>query len=885
MVQPESAWRRLLRLVRTAEDDIDAELQFHLSERVDDLVASGAGRAEAMRTAQAELGDLDAIRRQLVSVRHSTAVNAHAAKKARGAATLAAADFRAAFRGLKAQPAIVAGASVSLALAIAVNATTFAAVDRIALHPFAVPFGDQLVRVSLASPRNPDASVPVPMDLFRAARLEARTVDVGGYVEAGHNLSAGGHVQRVRGAHISAGFFALQGVPMLAGREFRPEEESGSLVAVIGEGLWRRAFDGAPDVVGRAVVLNGTPYVVVGVIPRKYSLPFLDGGELWTPLFVEDEGRIKPVERVSLLARLRPRETVRSAQAEFAVIMARRAVAAQDRLEPLEPRTESVLDLHVSPGARRASVAFLTAVLLVLLIACANVANMLLAKSSGRAKDAAIQAAIGASGARIARQRFVESGLIAAVACLLGLALSVGGIAWLRAAFGPNLLGDLPPFTLSPRVIAYSLAVSAGAVFLFGTGPSLRGLKPDLSLALRADSPTSGCAPVQSRLRTLLIGFEMSLAVVLLVFAGLSIRARQNVGKLDLGLQGRTGLVFATVVSAPAQGPNRQLEVLDGLQAALREIPGVGAVGFGSDLPFDGSASVRYGVGLQDSVRRGVDHPAQVHAASPGFLEALGIRLVAGRLLASGDRQNAQLVAVVNEALVRRHWAQPLDALGRRISLSGREVEIVGVVSSVREWGVQNLPPAAVYLPAAQAPLSQASFAIAAERNPADLLAEVRDAIAGVAPAQPIFRVGPLQDYQGRGYRDSQILMATFGLVAVVALVLGVGGVSSVVAYTTSQQAREFAVRRALGATAGQIVALVLRRSGAPVLVGSAIGILLALAASQTLASLFFGASPLDPLVYGAVALVLGLAATVAMLVPAFRAIRLDPSSAIRGAL
>ena len=884
MAEPEPIWRRYLRFFGpNIGADVEDELRFHFEERIAALMAEGLDRESASRAATAEFGDVAAVRRDLATIDRRVDRRHRFITRVTGAFQGLGLDIRSAVRGFRANPGLVAAAAGSLALAIGVNVTTFAAVDRIGLRPFDVPAGDRLVRVATTVPKDGISSSPTSLPDFIEWRTRAKTASLAGYVQTGYNWSSNDQAERVWGAQISAGFFSLMGVTVIAGREFnREDEESGERLALIGERIWRDRYGGRLDIIGRTATLDGVAHVIVGVIPSRYVFPFVDGGEVWTPL-ANAPAATRYFHQVWVIGGLAPGSSVAAAQAELGTIARRLAELFPDSNAGYEARVETAWDAAVSPDARRAVVLFMGSIGLVLLIACANVANLLLARGVARSREIAIRSAVGAKRGRIVRLLMIENLALAALGGIGGVLLSVGGVAWLRRSFGPNLLGQAPPFELSSRALGYAAIVTVAAAIIFGLLPAFRAGATNLIGTLREGGRGESSSPALGRMRGSLVAAEMALSVVLLVSAGLTLKASYRINQADLGLDRRRGIVFSTVMaglqSADTVG---RLALQDRLAARLRAIPGVTASGLGSELPLDGSGSSKYAVEGEDSVAYLKLPGAQYHMVGPGFAEAVGIRLQAGRFFTRDDRRNAPLVAIVNDALMKRHWPSASGALGRRIRFWDKSYEIVGVAASIHEWGIQNGAPAAVYLSAAQVPVSWNSYVLSSARSLGDLTVEVRRAVAAEAPGQPIYRVMSLEDYVAHGYREPRILAAMLTLMAVVALTLATMGVASVVGYAVAQRTKELGIRRALGASAKQIVATVARQSGKAVAIGTAIGLALALGTGQLVAGFLNGASPFDPLVFAGVGIVLLAAAAVSMVVPARRAVRVDPMVTLR---
>lgn len=880
----EPMWRRYLRLFGpNVRADIDDELNFHFDERIEELRAQGHDTGAARHIAQEEFGDVATVRSALQRI--DGQATRRRTRRANVAMTLGGLwlDLRFAYSSLRASPGLVISATATLALAIAINVTAFSLGDVIVWRPFSVPAGDRLVRApSTYATRGWDRT-PSSLDDFLEWRDQAKTVELAAGRYAGFNWSFGGATERLAAAAVSARYLAIHGVPPLRGREFTRDDESpGSHVAMIGEWLWRERYGGDSAIVGRSAVLDGLPYTIIGVVAGRYSLPMVDA-EVWVPLTRTVNER-RGGRSLWVMGQLTQGKSLEEARAELTAIARQQEQAHPATNKGYGVTVERAIDAVVTPTARRAGTAILVAVWLVLLIACTNIANLLLARTAARAREIAIRTAIGAPRARIARLLLVESGLLALIGGLTGIALSTAGLAWLRTTIGPNGLGEPAPFYLSTRVVAAGLGYAIVAGLLFVLLPIVRSHVGDLVGTIRDGGRSMSVGPRTGRLRTALVAGELALAIVLLVTAGMTVKAGYHLATLPLGFEARDGLTFRTHLSE-AEYPDSVslIGFSERLTARLATIPGVTAVGYGSAMPLDGSGGIAYSIDA-DSSSRGDDLPyAQLHLVSAGYFGALDIQLTRGRRFAPNDRLGQPLVAVINETMAKQHWPSR-DPIGHHLRIRGQNWEIVGVATSVREWGVHNDPPKAIYLSAAQVARPSVSFVVRSSRSSAELVAAIRSAVAIESHRQPISRIESLVAHAARGTREARLLGQLFGFLGTVALILAVVGVYGVTAYGAAQRTVEIGIRRALGAGGREIAEVVGRTGGHGLILGGVVGTGAAILAGFALARALslYQLAPFDLTILVGAVVLLGVASALAMAIPARRALRVDPMTTLR---
>ncbi len=790
-------------------------------------------------------------------------------------------DLRFAFRSLLRSPGLVAVAALSLALGIAVNVTIYAAVDILLLRP--LPFAEphRLVHPWSANPSRGWDQTSVSLADFRDWREQSRTMTLAAYRGASFNLSDDQEDPiRVTGARVSPGFFSILGVVPQLGRSFGPDEEvtGKDNVVVLSDEFWRRRFQGDSGVVGRSLKLDGLVVTVVGVMPAGFAFP-ANTQDVWTPQPLVEEPRDSRYLRV--LGRLAPGATMSQARTEL------ESVAR--RLEDTYPATNkgmsaTVITLHdevVEPESRQAGTICLVAVFFVLLIACANVANLLLARGAARARELSVRAALGAGRRRLIRQLLTESFLLAGLGCVLGVALSFWGMGLFRAIV-PADFPRVDQLAIDGPVLVYAVAVSALAGVVFGTAPAVQVTAGELAGTLSEGGRGGSSGIRHRRLRTALVIGEVALAQVLLICAGLMIKGAWRLDRTPIGFEPRQVLAFGISLGNREYPDSVDVTTLEEtLLARLRELPGVTAAGGMNMLPMSGGSGAYYTVEGAPPPAEGERPVVQVRAALPGLAPTLGIPLVRGRDISDADRRGATGVVLVNEAFVRRHWPDG-DALGRRLVMFDQSWEIVGVVGDVREFGGDDPAPPIAYYAAFQRTVRTMTFVLRTGGDPAALAGPIRRAVAAVAPSLPVYDVRTLEEHVrlwDTGNRVMPKLLSTFGAMALVLALIGVYGV---MAYTVAQRERELGIRRVLGAGIRDISWLVLGQGLRMAAFGTGIGLLIALGATRTLSTFLLGVSPFDPAVFAAVSLALVAAALAASTVPARRATAVDPGVALR---
>lgn len=794
------------------------------------------------------------------------------------------------------QPALTAVAIFCLALGIGANSAVFSLVEGVLLRDLPYPAPDRLAIVwnqmpALDMERQPSSALEFLDYRDRTGSFEA----LGAFRSSYENLTGEDRPERLLAARATASLFEALRVDAEVGRTFTPDEDRAGAdrVAVLSHGLWRRRFGGDPGVVGRTIQLNGAPCTVVGVMPAGFRFGLGESYDLWLPLALNlDQLPARDFRALTVVGRLADGVSVSQAQAELDNL-ARRL----EREHPGVYPAGSGFRLGLVPLAdqlvgdvERTLLVVSALVALVLVIACVNTANLLLARATVRQQELAVRVALGAGRRHLVGRLLAESVVVALTAGFVGLALAYGGIR-LLVALNPEALPRLDEVGIDGGVLAFTLAVSLAVGLLVGLVPAMRSSRPDLQSAFKeAEQGKTSAAAKGLRLRGALVVAEVAVATVVLIGAGLMIRSFQELRRVDPGFEPRGVLTFQIFLS-PHEYPERHLysgfhrELL----ARLRALPGVTAAGAVNELPL---GSRRFAVETElEGHQRGPGEPLpQVdwRPASAGYFEALGIPVVAGRDLRESDDADAPPVAVVDESLARRFWPGQ-DPIGKRLKLVGRPGNVavwrrvVGVVGDVRAMGLEAPAREHVYTPYDQATFPFFAVAARVEGDPERLAGDVQRVVWSIDPEQPVEAVQSMDDILTASLAGQRSFAYLVGIFGAVALVLVASGVYGVVAYTVAQRTREIGIRMALGAGRRGVVRMVVGQSVRLAGVGVAIGCLAALVSSRAASAILFEVSARDPLTFGAVALLLLVLAVAAAYQPARRAVGVDPVEALRG--
>jgi putative ABC transport system permease protein len=798
-------------------------------------------------------------------------------------------DLRYAFRSLTRQPGFTAAVTITLALGIGANTAIFSVVNGVLLRPLPYPNDDRLAVVwtLFSSGQTETASLPDFTD-WKAQGSSFSSMSA--YANSNDNLAApGGDPERIPSSRVIADYFQVVGVSPAVGRFFVPDEFvfGSHRVAVLSYGLWQRRFGSDRSIVGKSILLNARPYTVVGVAPEGMRLPAR--AQLWTPYAVDPSGQ-PPSRRgdfLNVVGRLKPGVTLARAQAEMTGIARRLAEAY--------PATNTNVGIKVVPlreqlvgSVRLALLVFSGAVALVLLIACANVANLLLARASAREREMAVRAALGAGRGQLVKQLLTESLMLATAGGLLGVLLAWWGVQALKAA-APPTLPRLDEIALDPAALVFTAVAVVLTGILFGLAPALRGSSTTLHTTISAGGRAGIGGGRGERLRGVLVIAQVALALILLVGSGLLIRTFARLQQVELGFD--AGHVLTAQVVLPGvkyPTPERQFGFFNDLRTRLAAIPGVETVGLSSDVPLSGTG---YNYNSFAIVGRPAPAPGNTPDAVPTiataeYFSALRIPLLSGRLFSEADGPNAPRVAIVNREFVDKHF-EGKSPLGERITFGNLSdstswLTIVGVVGSTKLEGVANESYAQAFTPFAQSPVFYQYVVLRTSGDPLAFTPALRRELAALDPTQPISSIMSMEERAASSVAQSKLNSTIIALFACVALVLAAVGIYAVISYAVSQRTREIGIRMALGAARGDVLRLVVRDGMAPAIIGAVLGIVGAIGATRLMQSLLYGVSATDPIVFATVLGGLVLIALGACYVPARRASRVDPNVALR---
>lgn len=790
------------------------------------------------------------------------------------------ADIKYAYRSLRQAPGVFLVAALSLAIGVAVNVTLFAGVDILLLRPLDYPNTPRLVQVwSDNKERGWDQSSVSLADVVDW-RKESATLSIAAYSGGNYNLAEGDRPDRVDGLRVSPTFFSLLGVTPAKGRFFNADEETPGRgrVVVLDDRFWKSRFNSDSGVVGKVIRLDGESFTVVGILPEHFR--FGDLNDIYTPLEIGADPT-RGDHGYEAIGLLKAGATLDRANTELAAIT--------KRLAELYPATNLGMSAHaimlqdevVDETPRQAGLICMVAVTFVLLIACANVANLLLSRAAGRNRELAVRSALGAARGRLIRQMLTESLMLAAAGGVLGLVLSIGGIRWF-ATLIPVDFPRVEKLGLDGRVLFYGFLTIVAAGVVAGIAPAFQVTRGSLTEPLKDGGRGGSMGLKHGKLRSSLVVAEISLALVLLISAGLLIKASLQLSRTDMGFDPGHALTFAVTFSEREYPDTVQvLTVQEQLQSRLAAVPGVTAVGAVTRLPMSGGSGTYYHVEGEPVPEEGRRPVLQYRDATPGYLASMKIQMARGREFTPADRIGAPKVVVINETLAARHWPKG-DALGHRLVFGSGPYEIVGIVKDVREFGPDDPAPALAYFSTSQVFARTLRYVVRTSGDPTVLTPKVREEVQAVARDLPPYAIRTLTehvDLELQGDRIMPKLLAVFGAIALLLAIIGVYGV---MAYSVSQRTQELGIRRALGAEGRDIVRLVLRQGGILAGLGALIGLGLSFAVTKSLSSFLFGVSAFDPVVFGGVTAALIGAAVLASLLPARRATRVDPLVALR---
>jgi predicted permease len=803
-------------------------------------------------------------------------------------------DLRFGLRMLRKNPGFTSVAVFTLALGIGANTAIFSVVNGVLLKPLPYPEPERLVRVFQNIMNFPKAPMS-PAD-FRDYREQNTTFEsLAGYFRQDLELAQEEKAERLMGMRASSGYFQTLGLEPMLGREFTHEEEipDESAVVILSHGLWQRRFDGDPKIVGKSIRLSGKSFTVVGVAPAGLQhvgggyrpLPHGESVDIWWPMRL-GPNRPRGALIVNVIGRLKPGVTRQQAEAEFDLIAARLAEQYPGPYRKAKTITQPLRE-EIVEGSQRALLLLLAAVFFVLLIACVNVANLTLARAAAREREIAVRLALGAGRARILRQLLIESLTLAVIGGLLGLLLAKLAINAL-IKLGPEQLPRLHMINLDMRILAFTLLISLLTGLLFGMAPALQSLKLNLNESLKEGGRAATSGRRQRRTRGALVVAEVALALALLLGAGLLMRSFLKLQQTDPGFN-PSGVLTMSVVLPGARyvGVEPQISFLQRLVERVSALPGVRSAGVTSDLPWTGYQN-EAGLRVEGKTFPTDQEPhAQYHFISADYMRTIGAPLLSGRWFDARDRRGAQPVILINQAMARKNWPGE-DAVGKRIAFgdSTRKdedwMQVVGVIGDVKDYPNSANSQPAFYLPVTQEPYPEMSLAIRADKDTLSLVEAVRREVRALDREMPISEVRTLETVAAAAVASRRFAMLLVGVFALTALALAGIGIYGVTSYLVAHRTHEIGIRIALGANSFDVLKLALRHGMTLALAGVGAGLALAIAATRLMANLLYGVGATDPATFVAVPLFLIGVSFVACYLPARRATKVDPMTALR---
>ncbi|HYO99512.1 MAG TPA: ABC transporter permease [Pyrinomonadaceae bacterium] len=864
--------------------EIDEELQFHIEMCTEENIRRGMTPAEAEQDARRRFGHLTRIKELGYEVRGGGWLESFWQ------------DIRYGVRMLLRKPGFTFVAVLTLALGIGANTAIFSMVNAVLLRP--LPFREP-ERIMTLWENNLKDGIERD-DVSPANFLDWRERSSSVFEEMAFanpnslDYLGGGEPETWQAALVSEGFFRILGASALYGRTFLPEEYHAgrNSVVVLSYGLWQRRFGGDPAIINQKLVLDNQPMTVVGVMPPEFKLNLFEREKvLWAPqVLSEDLRQQRRATYLKVLARLKPAVSPEQARAEMDGI-ALRLAAEYPQTNAGVGVTTLPLNEQMTGQVRPALLVLLGAVMLVLLIACANVANLLLARGSERERELAVRAALGAARSRLVRQLLTESLLLALLGCASGLLLSAW-VSGLVVKLSPDNIPRIEQAGLDQATLIFVSGISFLTALVFGVVPALRFSKPDLNHCLKETGRVDGGGRSRHRLRSTLVVAEIALALVLLIGAGLLLRSFVSLLRVDPGFAADKVVALQVFIWDRYATPEQRAAYAEQALEKLKTVPGVETAGITTALPFlesSADTSVPFTIEGRPAPAAGAEPTVFYSVATADYFAAVGVPLLRGRLFNQHDRMDTPAVVLINETMRRRYWPDE-DPTGKKINVRGGQrgqrgpsvFEIVGVVGDVRHQRLDEESRAEFFRPHAQSPNGSIIFAVRTAVDPAALIPTLKARLWEVNRTQPIYAVATGEALISDSLKARRFSLLLLGSFAVLALVLAVIGIYGVMSFATRQRTHEIGIRMALGATPRHVLRLVIGQGMWLALVGIALGLVAAFALTRVMSSLLYGVSATDPLTYASLSLVLGGVALAACYLPARRATRVDPLVALR---
>ena len=880
--------------------DIDISIREHIAERTDELMEEGMPRGQAEQTARREFGNIALIQQRSREQWHWPSIESMLA------------DLKFTLRRLRKSPAFAITVLLTLAIGIGANTAVFSVVDGVLLKPLPYPDPNRLVALWLSAPgagglSNFEAGLQLsPSMYFTFAEHNHSFQSLGIWVPSTANVTGIAHPEQAKTVMVSDGILQTLAVPPTVGRWFTAQDQdpNGSKTAMLSYGYWQRHFGSDPRVIGRSIQLDSETREIVGVMPRGFRVVDRDF-DLLVPLAF-DRGQLKLAPfGYNGLGRLKDGVTIAQADADVSRLIEPWMHSYSNgpgtnpfvyRYWRITPQFRPLKQQVIGQVSNVLWIVMAT-VGLVMLIACVNIANLLLVRAESRRHEISIRAALGAGTGRIARELLVESVTLGLLGGVLALGAAYGGLR-LLIAFGPADLPRLSEIGLDARSVAFTFVISVLSGFLFGSIPALKYARTHAAAALSSAGRSASVSRDRQRSRSILVVAQVAMALVLLVSALLMIRTFAALRNVDPGFSDPTHLATMRIyvpdllVADPVQVTQIQNEIVDKIAA----VPGVTSVGFSGGLPMEGIDPNWDEIRVEGKPYEREEPPLRMfNYVSPGYFQALGTRILAGRDFTWSDIYNFNQYVVVSENFARENWGSSSDAVGKRVRQFSRSPWqlVIGVVQDVRHNGVDEKAPAIIYWPAmihspyttkpTIDPPRAVSYAIRSNRAGSESLeADIQRAVWSINGNLPVANAGTMQEIYSKSMERTSFTLAMLAIAGSMALALGIIGIYGVISYAVSQRTREMGIRLALGAPKRGLTWMFVRSALMLTSVGIGAGVIAAAALTQSMRSLLYGISPLDPLTYFLVPLILAAAAGVASYLPARRAASVNPVEALR---
>ena len=810
--------------------------------------------------------------------------------------------IRLALRSLIKTPGLTIVAIITIALAIGANTAVFSLVNALLIRPLPYKASDELVLLWEKFPAQGLERIPVSAPEYLDYEKELRTLEIAAFDYLDLNLTGGDMPERISGAVVAPSLFPVLGIEPIKGRVFAPNEfgEGNDNTVVISERLWQRRFNRDPELVGKQISLNGTSFSVIGIMPAKFEFPLplfnVQGGtfgqrvDIWKPIaFTKNELESRGSRSYGIVARLKPGFTLAQARAELETVISNWRTRFPDNYNSASPFGATLYGFHeqVVGGMRPALLILSGAVALVLLIACANLTTMLLARAGAREREFAIRVALGAGPGRLLQQTLTESVLLALLGGLAGTVLAIWGLDLLRT-LGASTVPRLAEANLDARVLIATLVVSIGTGILFGLIPALSSLKPELTEALKEGGRGSTTGLRRNRLRNVLVISEIALALVLLVGSGLLLKSFVRLQNVNPGFDPRN--VLTMEISLPTAKYARGQPVADFFAELVRRakaLPGAETVGLTSILPLSGTNSdSSFAIEGRDPMKESVYPDEELRTVTADYFKVLRVPLLNGRFFDDRDTLEAPATTIVNQAFARK-WFPNVDPVGKRITFSdprkpdNKWITIVGVVGDMRHRGLDVEAKPEYYLPHPQRAYRSMILTLRSAQDPRALTASVRNEIRRLDPELPAANVRTLEDVTSESIAPRRLSVTLLGVFAGMALVLASVGIYGVMSFLVVQRTHEIGVRMALGAQRADVLRLVIVRAAKLVAIGVCAGLLLGILSSGVLRGMLYNVGAFDLTTFITVTIALCLVSLFASYIPALRATRADPMIAL----